>query len=78
MRDSMIMRREYYNIIEQVELEYGANVSLYFLEQIYEYAFNGKLDNDMNADLILKFLPIKNQIDIDMKKYDKKLQRKSI
>ena len=74
MRDSMLMRREYINVITQLELDYDSKTSLYFLEQIYEYAFYGKLDNNMSTDLLMLFLPIKNQIDIDMQKYDKKLK----
>ena len=74
MRDSMLMRREYVNVITQLEIDYDSKTSLYFLEQINKYAFYGKLDNNMSTDLLMLFLPIKNQIDIDMEKYDKKLK----
>ena len=77
MRNSMLMRTEYVNVITQLELDYDSKTSLYFLEQIYEYAFLGKVDNSMSPDLLMLFIPIKNQIDIDMEKYDKKLKRKA-
>ena len=73
----MVMRREYINVITQLELDYDSKTSFYFLEQIYQYALNGKVDNKMSPDLLMLFLPIKNQIDIDMEKYDKKLKRKA-
>lgn len=77
MKDSMLMRREYVNVIKQLQLDYDSKTSLYFLEQINQYAFYGKLDNNMSTDLLMLFLPIKNQIDIDMEKYDKKLKTKA-